>query len=283
MRLGRLIAVSLDLAIIVFLAASAVMRADYESFYEGDIGTGTSLAYVARFYRDRGFSLEGSAYGMESNGSVINVTGMVVRSYRYSVLFGGDGESLVVYSDDQKLKEPVPLELDPLYVRVRATRAANKMVVYVGPRRLENLSEIESLGERILGFIRDAGARARIYVNFKLIDEAMLEGIREGRIPVYWLETVLNRFSGGLIRFAGSVDYPLYLSFQDVPLGDVGRATHILESFLGRGQVLAYDLNFKVVMEGEVSMGVKAEILRDIRSMPGVRYVRVSTTFGEEG
>ncbi len=280
-RVIRLMGVVLDLCILVGAAAFISIRINAHSYYSGDVRSGQSAAYIANFYRARGYSLSGSILGVHVNGTVIESPGFILDSARASLFFSTGRDVLIVYSSDQKIRDPLPQEVDPLRLSLKVDREVDRALISLDPIWTTSLTQVIQKVSEISQAIEEAGAQHEVYVTLKLHGKGLSEAISSNEVPIYWLEDLVNSECSGLFLFVGSTVAPFYLLIENMNWRDLGKLNALLERWIPSDSLnmLAYDIQVKVVFAAPPDESAKALIYKGLMSIPGVRYVKFTTEF----
>lgn len=280
-RVVRVAGVVLDLCILVGVCAFVGARIHAHSYYSGDVRSCQSAAYIANFYRARGYSLSGSILGVHVNGTIIESPGFVLDSARASLFFSTGRDVFIVYSSDQKIRDPLPQEVDPLRLSLKVDRDVDRALISLDPIWTKGLAQIiQKVGE-ISQALDEAGIPYELYVTFKLHGKGLSEAISSNEVPIYWLEELVNAKCSGLFMFVGSTVAPFYLLIENMNWRDLDELNALLGQWMPSDslEMLAYDIQLKVVFSAPPDESSKATIYKELTSISGVRYVKFTTEF----
>ncbi len=280
-RASRLLGVALDILVVTATVGVAYMKVNAHSYYRGDVRSGQSAAYIANFYRSRGYSLRGGILGVHVNGTLINSTGFVLDSARATIYFSAGGDVFLVYSSDQKVRDPLPQEVDPLKLALKVDRNVDRLLVSLDPLWTDGLDDLISRVGEVAGAVSSGGVGYELFVSFKLHGGGLSEAIRGNEVPIYWLQSEVNEECSGLFLFVGSTVAPFYLVVENMNWKDLTKLDSILRAWLPADarEMLAYDIRVKVVFDRPPSPGEKSAIYGAVSSVEGVRYAKFMVEF----
>ncbi len=280
-RVLKLLGVALDILVVTAAVGVAYMKVNSHSYYSGDVRSGQSAAYIANFYRSRGYSLRGGILGVHVNGTLINSTGFVLDSARATIYFSAGGDVFLVYSSDQKVKDPLPQEVDPLRLTLKVDRDVDRLLVSLDPLWTEGLDDLLAKVGEVVNAVSDAGVDYEVFVSFKLHGGGLSEAIRRNEVPIYWLQSEVNEECSGLFLFVGSTVAPFYLVVENMNWRDLAKLDSILRTWLPADahEMLAYDVRVKVVFDRPPTTEEKTTIYGAVSSLEGVRYAKFMVEF----
>ena len=280
-RTLKALGIALDVLVLTAAVGVAYMKVNSHSYYSGDVRSGQSAAYIANFYRERGYSLRGSLLGVHMNGTVINSSGLVLDSARATLYFSAGRDVLLVYSSDQKVRDPLPQEVDPLRLSLRVDRDVDRLLVSLDPLWTEGLRDLADRVGEVVEAVGSGGVGYQAFVSFKLQGGGLAEAIRGNRVPIYWLQEDVNEECTGLFMFVGSTVAPFYLVVENMNWRDLARLDAILRRWVPEEawDMFAYDIRVKIVFDRPPTAGEKAAIYGAVSTLQGVRFAKFAVEF----